>query len=726
MQYERDNNEGTDIIETDAGIKNGTTSFSITADSEYIVQWGCGYVDRESLRNKNVLWVVCETDLRLPSVNEWEFAKSCFLFIDASLLRKKGALVSHQASWERATADLVKNLKFSPNLKHLLQATGIIITFAEDGVLFLKCGEAKVKSAYLSLSHGNAEGYLRTKFKRNADYTFAVMVAAAAKQLSILCSKEKIPNLPSILRVAKNLMINGYTLGDLQNCHLYNDDYNSQEPESTFRISEENLSDPDNWRIIDNHIKESPIASKAMEFVHNGTNEIKSLPRFEFGKFITFDRFEIEAYQNLYRLINNYVNTKDNKPLSIAVNGTPGTGRSFGIEQIVWNSFPSEEIEILEFSETKLAGLSDLNAAFQNIRELNLDGKLSLVFFEGFGANRCEWQECFDMPVREGIFVDGSGKHKLGKCIFVFIDDTSEGSEDNAKPTMPGSREEPECPFHLSRPDFVSGLSGVVGIIDINPKVILHKEHSVEENENFSMSNAKTSGDRSYVLKRALILRSLCEEGNYTIDPSVVWTMLHTSRYKHGVRSMRSVYEMCRIEKGRNPSVFLPSETQLSLHVEDAAAFVSQVERMFHFNMLIDVLAQYSHEMYCDVYGGRPWNELSDEMKDSNKAQVTDIPSKLEFIGCDFDYQTMQRNAVERFNLDERDELAKAEHGRWMDEKRANDWTYAPERDDAKKQNPLMVEWADLSDDERKKDYVVVENIIALLKRVDLDVYRIR
>jgi hypothetical protein len=57
---------------------------------------------------------------------------------------------------------------------------------------------------------------------------------------------------------------------------------------------------------------------------------------------------------------------------------------------------------------------------------------------------------------------------------------------------------------------------------------------------------------------------------------------------------------------------------------------------------------------------------------------------------------------------------ASAEHERWMKEKRDAGWTHGPVRDDAAKIHPMLVEYEQLSEDERRKDALIIAVIDAL------------
>jgi replication-associated recombination protein RarA len=69
----------------------------------------------------------------------------------------------------------------------------------------------------------------------------------------------------------------------------------------------------------------------------------------------------------------------------------------------------------------------------------------------------------------------------------------------------------------------------------------------------------------------------------------------------------------------------------------------------------------------------KPWDELDEANKNSNRNQALQIPEKLQKIHYDFlpavgEVQDFQ------FSPDEIEILAEMEHDRWMNERLAEDW----------------------------------------------------
>jgi class 3 adenylate cyclase/tetratricopeptide (TPR) repeat protein len=150
----------------------------------------------------------------------------------------------------------------------------------------------------------------------------------------------------------------------------------------------------------------------------------------------------------------------------------------------------------------------------------------------------------------------------------------------------------------------------------------------------------------------------------------------------------------------------------------------------------IEDLAKAIHELYCEQARERretpetnsllrPWGTLSENMRDASREQAADIPNKLRMLG----YELVHRGGIKAAELVldpvRVEELAKDEHKRWMAERQRNGWTFGEIRDNARKQNPVLVDWNCLSEVEKDKDRATVRNLPALVDRAGFRVRRI-
>jgi hypothetical protein len=117
----------------------------------------------------------------------------------------------------------------------------------------------------------------------------------------------------------------------------------------------------------------------------------------------------------------------------------------------------------------------------------------------------------------------------------------------------------------------------------------------------------------------------------------------------------------------------------------------------------------------------RKYDELPADLKASNRAAARRVPELLRLINFVVEEQQPHENdswvnplkdTIERHV----DRLARGEHLGWCAERRDNGWTYAKERNNERKQHPLLVDWAQLTEADREKDRNAARSIPAWLK----------
>ncbi|MDR1116390.1 MAG: AAA family ATPase [Tannerella sp.] len=483
--------------------------------------------------------------------------------------------------------------------------------------------------------------------------------------------------------------------------------------ETAFKIpSVQNDIDPDFW-CITNNINNKRIFDLAFEYVQKGSKVIGGLPQLSFGNLTTIDRQEIEAYQNIRNLILGYIHSDNVRPLSIAVFGAPGSGKSFGVTEIAKNILPGK-VEKVEFNVSQFTDNAELGAAFQKVRDITLSGKLPLVFFDEFDSDKLRWLKSFLMPMQDGKFKDESGEHPLGKCILVFAGGTSANFEQFTRPMTSENAEEQKTFRDLKVPDFISRLRGTINVLGPN-----------QQSEN----------DKNYMLRRALLLRSLCErkmklkkDKETQINENILWAMLLIPTYKYGARSMESIFDMSCINGQQWEAADLPFHSQLSLHV-DADAFIRLVLRNVILNSYKEKLAIAIHEDFClknpDSDNNIPWTALPEDVKDSNRDQAHCFGEYLTVAGYDFDSGDTPFPSIKKFTGDELLKIARLSHEIWIKSKTDAGWIHGNVKNAVNKTHPLLTEWEQLPEEEKLKDLDIAENIIPLMESVGLRIYRV-
>jgi RyR domain len=432
---------------------------------------------------------------------------------------------------------------------------------------------------------------------------------------------------------------------------------------------------------------------------------------------LTVDRREIESYRSIRALIDEYCRQeRTGHPLSIAVFGAPGSGKSFGVKEVA-RSLLAGQLSILEFNLAQFASIEELASALHLVRDESLRGRIPLVFWDEFDTSLAEqplgWLRYFLSPMQDGSFREGQSVHPIGRAIFVFAGGTSHALE------RFGHNLDKDVFVQAKGPDFVSRLQGYVNVLGPNRQPTLHDG-----------ANAEHSADPYYLIRRAILLRSLLKrhaphlfwqkDGKEVllIDPGVLRAFLEIRSYKHGARSMEAIISMSRLEHQASfEQSSLPPEAQLDLHV-DGQEFLSLVQWLELQGPLLEQLAEAAHEVFCSalrVQGYRrgpvidpvnkthpalkPYTELPEEEKEQNRGTVRDIPAKLAERGY---LMLPARGAGEPFTFPAEDveRMAEREHLRWLRAKLAAGWRYAPVTDKAHQRHQDIVPWHQLSEEE--------------------------
>jgi hypothetical protein len=119
-----------------------------------------------------------------------------------------------------------------------------------------------------------------------------------------------------------------------------------------------------------------------------------------------------------------------------------------------------------------------------------------------------------------------------------------------------------------------------------------------------------------------------------------------------------------------------------------------------------------------------PWEELPENLRQSNVAQAADIGAKMEEIGAIVVPESAAVPAF-AFTKEETEHLAELEHQRWMREKLDAGWTYGQPRDNARKIHPDLREWNDLSEPEKDKDRNAIRTLPATLLDAGYQILRL-
>src|SRR5262249_10161510 len=150
-----------------------------------------------------------------------------------------------------------------------------------------------------------------------------------------------------------------------------------------------------------------------------------------FARLSAYDRREVESYRAIYSLMFDYIRQNaPPRPLSLAVFGPPGAGKSFGVKNVAkaLEQGGARKIEDLIFNLSQYGNPEELAAAFHLVRDVVLRGKIPLVFFDEFdtalAGKPLGWLRYFLSPMQDAEFIDRGTPHPIGQSIFVFAGGT--------------------------------------------------------------------------------------------------------------------------------------------------------------------------------------------------------------------------------------------------------------------------------------------------------------
>ena len=669
-------------------------------------------------------------------------------------LRRTEVQISRELSWERTAQDLAWEIVHNPRVNGLSACAHVLVSFDTAGVFLLS------RSANAHPTHPSGDrpacrlffdpkviegGWNGAHTGGMIGYT-SCLFAAVARQVMLS------PETPNVaggiqagLRAMRALHIHGYGSGDTAPVAglAFPIAFIAAELEKTdasFAVAD--VQDPARfltegatgdgagrgafWSILQDKYTGN-LGSVAEQIALGGVETaLKGVPLGHFGKLYTVDRREIENFRSIRTLVHEYWRRGSQKPISIAVFGAPGSGKSFGVIQIAEALLP-KQIEVCQFNLSQFARPDDLLDALHQVRDIGLSGLLPLVFWDEFdttlNGQRLGWLRQFLAPMQDGRFQEGQLTHPIGRSVFVFA-----GGTRSTMALFERQLGEDEWKS-VKGPDFVSRLKGYVDILGPNPQPAADG----------------SSPDSFFILRRAMLLHSILKRDasqlfqreerreRLNIDRGVLRAFLHTRIYKHGVRSMESIVAMSTLKgKTAYERSSLPAGTQLELHV-DAQDFQSLVQQIELDGELLERLARAAHETYCAGKTRDGWrygenksepmkthpllvsyDALPDLYKESNRATVRNIPKKLAAAGY---VMIPSRSNEPPFSFPGADleRLARLEHELWMEARIAEGWRPGNATPGDPKRNEYLVEWNQVPDAIKEIDRDLVRGIPGIL-----------
>lgn len=605
--------------------------------------------------------------------------------INADNLRSKGVNISKSLSWDRTALDFVWQRNNSPSLSFLAGCKHLIVLFGIEGAIYYK--NEGMPEAYLYFLPSACEGdfnrdHIGTMYGITSAFVAGLTAVIAETETSELSAQIGQGIREGMLAIRNHFY---FGFGKNPNHARFPDPlaFMCNAKDMAFMDYIQDVRIPlsltrrqqENWYILQGKSSAS-ISQMAFDLVKNGDDTVlRHIPAGRFGKLKTVDRVEIESYRSIHNLISEYIASQNaTRPLSIAIFGTPGSGKSYGITEMATSTFP-EDIEKLSYNLSQFRSPLELQTAFHRISDIHLLGKIPLVIFDEFDANfegTLGWLKYFLSPMQDGVYRAEESFHPIGKAIFAFVGGTSSSFAEFC-----GERIEDEeaqetfsAEFKTNKgPDFISRLRGYINILG---------------------PNQSDDSDQLFMLRRAMLLRSLIqqklphlidEKGVAQIDNGVLRALLKIPRYKHESRSVEAIMDMSSLTQAAKwEQSFLPPKEQLKLHV-DEKQFIRYMMHDAIFSEKVDLIAQLIREKLNALKNAvpvpgddptLPWEKLDQAPKEFFRAHVKNIPEALLRIQYDVAYiDEITKNPV--FSESERKALTRFEYKRRKNERRAKD-----------------------------------------------------
>ncbi len=266
------------------------------------------------------------------------------------------------------------------------------------------------------------------------------------------------------------------------------------------------------------------------------------------GGLFLFTPHERLQIRTMCDLIGRYVGSANPpRPLSLAVFGPPGSGKSFAVGQIL-NNVEKRSERKLSRTDVNLTQIPDANALGKVLAHAgrSVNGTVPVFFFDEFDAAKngapFGWLSWFLAPMQDGEFVYDGEVIPLRRAVYVFAGGTA-----TTLKQFSSFERVPE--FQRAKgPDFISRLRGFLDIAGPNAEPRL--------------------------LRRAVLFRAELTSrsrrmfgGTFRPDRELMESLLQVGRYRHGARSIAAVVELSNIGR-RFGWDALPKDHLLSLHID--------------------------------------------------------------------------------------------------------------------------------------------------------------
>jgi RyR domain len=701
----------------------------------------------------NLQWIIHKMSRPLAGGDLWRdlssnWREKLIVVVSADNLRSEYARVSKGLSWESTVDDLIDEVQSNPTLRGLQSCRHLIITLRGEAALWFDQPSSYDGDCRLIFDRERSEGETEDPMQTQGAFGF---LSATTVSLALHLWEKNESDLSEALKTGLSATQflrqhgHGPVAAGKPGFPFVAAAAHFREPTNPYAVAEVPCSngvcadpnaDGSEWSILRRMFQSDafpgPLFGPARRVALLGPALLENVPYARFGDLLTMDRKEIEGLRALRLQMLSYQRSDSGKrPLSLAVFGAPGSGKSFGLKQIAIAVFGKEN-PMLEFNLSQFKGPEDLIGAFHQIRDHALAGKTPVAFWDEFDSRSYQWLQYFLAPMQDGMFQEGQNTHAVGKSVFVFAGGTS---RDFAHFGPPAPHEDDDdkrrtaiAAFRMAKgPDFKSRIKGYLDIQGPNPR-----QHHDENRARAGLDSwVDDPLDIDFPVRRAILLRSLLgmvhskkrENEVLAIDRGLLTALLGIGYYRNGSRSLEQLVQAT--SEGGGDGVLrrahLPPDHLLAMYVDDVKKFHELTQRSYAFQAKAERLAPIIHQDWRDglPVGKKgkdydvPYEDLDQETKESNVAAAQRIPEILALAGFSLEEGLAtpdEEEPILAFLKQHLDFLAEEEHKGWEEQKRIDGWTYDDRRDDTKRKHPSLVPYAKLQEEDKNKDRRTIQN----------------
>jgi hypothetical protein len=283
---------------------------------------------------------------------------------------------------------------------------------------------------------------------------------------------------------------------------------------------------------------------------------IKDIPAMKgiepFGALYPLTLPENDQLDTVRDLIVRYVTqTGHERPLCLAIFGSPGSGKSFTAKQIqaVIKDRHKIDSHLTVVNLTQLSTPYELTSAIivAQMTAAEVPGRVPVILFDEFDTTgngaAYGWLSSFLAPMHDGEFFHDGRIVKLKTAIYMFAGGTAFTMQEFSDKQMEPSFRE------AKGPDFISRLRGYLDIPGPN-----QHRHVIR---------------RALVFRHEMVARVIRHgKGSFDVDEEFLTAFLKAGRFRHGARSIAALIELSKIEDSPIGWGMLPEDAIVKLQVD--------------------------------------------------------------------------------------------------------------------------------------------------------------